>query len=120
VTGDIGTSFRTRQPVAQDLLVRLPATLELVIAAMILGTDVRCRAGRSSPRASGTDRSRTIIATALRPRSAPPRRSSGPASLVLFIFSVQLGWLPGPGRIGTRATVAPPFVTGFYTDRRAV
>ena len=27
VTGDMGTSFRTRQPVAQDLMVRLPATL---------------------------------------------------------------------------------------------
>ena len=38
VTGDFGTSFRTRQPVAHDLIVRLPATLELVIAAMMLGT----------------------------------------------------------------------------------
>ena len=38
LTGDLGTSFRTKQPVTQDLLERLPATLELVIAAMIFGS----------------------------------------------------------------------------------
>src|SRR5215470_10197670 len=38
LTGDLGTSFRTKQPVSQDLLERLPATLELVIAAMIFGS----------------------------------------------------------------------------------
>src|ERR1700744_743450 len=32
VTGDLGTSLRTKQPVTTDLLTRLPATLELVIA----------------------------------------------------------------------------------------
>ncbi len=38
LTGDLGTSFRTKQPVSQDLLERLPATLELVIAAMLFGS----------------------------------------------------------------------------------
>ena len=38
LTGDLGISFRTKQPVSQDLLERLPATLELVIAAMLFGS----------------------------------------------------------------------------------
>ena len=36
--GDFGTSFRTKRPVFDDLKDRLPATLELVICAMIFGT----------------------------------------------------------------------------------
>src|SRR5689334_13524430 len=36
--GDLGISFRTKRPVLTDIVERLPATLELVVAAMILGT----------------------------------------------------------------------------------
>jgi peptide/nickel transport system permease protein len=32
----------------------------------------------------------------------------------LFIFWTQLGWLPGPGRLGTRSAT-PEDITGFYT-----
>ncbi|HEY9568791.1 MAG TPA: ABC transporter permease, partial [Thalassobaculum sp.] len=38
LTGDFGTSFRTKRPVLDDLAARLPATLELTVAAMIVGT----------------------------------------------------------------------------------
>ena len=33
--GDMGTSFRTKQPVLSDIMQRLPATLELTITAMV-------------------------------------------------------------------------------------
>src|ERR1700722_649368 len=36
--GDLGVSFRSNRPVLRDIADRLPATLELVIAAMIIGT----------------------------------------------------------------------------------
>ncbi|HBS99615.1 MAG TPA: peptide ABC transporter, partial [Citreicella sp.] len=36
VQGDFGTSLLTRRPVAADLAAYLPATLELVLAAMLL------------------------------------------------------------------------------------
>ena len=35
--------------------------------------------------------------------------------ILLFIFSVQLGWLPGPGQARSAHGAAPPFVTGMYT-----
>lgn len=111
VTGDMGTSFRTRQPVAQDLMVRLPATLELVIAAMFLGTIFGVVLGVLAARFRDGPIDNIARLFALVGASAPVFWSG---LLVLFIFSVQLGWLPGPGRIDTRA-VAPTFVTGFYT-----
>jgi peptide/nickel transport system permease protein len=35
--GDLGTSFRTRQGVTEDLIDRLPATLELTFGALVVG-----------------------------------------------------------------------------------
>src|SRR5688572_8219886 len=37
VTGDMGTSFRTKQSVTSDLWERLPATAELAFGALIVG-----------------------------------------------------------------------------------
>src|SRR5690606_29465909 len=102
---------RTRQPVAQDLMVRLPATLELVIAAMFLGTIFGVVLGVLAARFRDGPIDNIARLFALVGASAPVFWSG---LLVLFIFSVQLGWLPGPGRIDPRA-VAPPFVIGFYT-----
>src|SRR5918994_7809822 len=38
LAGDLGTSFRTKRAVTTDIVERLPATLELVVAAMVVGT----------------------------------------------------------------------------------
>ncbi|MBP0440724.1 ABC transporter permease [Tianweitania sediminis] len=111
VTGDFGTSFRTRQPVAHDLLLRLPATLELVISAMLLGTFFGVTLGVLAARFRDGMIDNLARLFALVGASAPVFWSG---LVVLFVFSVQLGWLPGPGRIDSRA-VAPPFVTGFFT-----
>src|SRR3990170_1021354 len=35
LSGDLGTSTRTRQPITEELRLRFPATFELAIAAMI-------------------------------------------------------------------------------------
>ena len=43
--GDFGTSFYTHQPVIEELMRRLPATLELTIAAMILSVTLGMSAG---------------------------------------------------------------------------
>jgi ABC-type dipeptide/oligopeptide/nickel transport system permease component len=111
LSGNLGTSFRSNRPVLRDIADRLPATLELVVAAMIIGTVGGIALG--------------VVAAAARDRLADHLArvfslvgSSIPVFwcglLLLFVFSVQLGWLPGPGRLDSRA-VAPPTVTGFYT-----
>lgn len=111
LTGDLGTSFRTKQPVAQDLLERLPATLELVIAAMILGSTSGIAFGVLAARFRDRAIDQGARVWALVGSSTPVFWSG---LILLYIFSVVLGWLPGPGRLDARAT-PPSGLTGFLT-----
>ncbi len=109
--GDAGTSFVTKQPVSEDLRDRLPATLELTIAAMmvavvggvLIGVLVAIRHNKASDHAG---RLFSLLGSSI------PVYWSG--LVLLLIFSVKLGWLPGPGRLDSRS-VAPTDRTGFYT-----
>nr|WP_281381418.1 ABC transporter permease [Microvirga lupini] len=111
LTGDLGTSFTTKRPVLQDLLERLPATLELVIAAMIIGTVLGIALGVLAAyyRNGWLDHGSRLFALV---GSSLPVFWSGLG--LLFIFSVQLGWLPGPGRLDARLQ-PPPMITGMIT-----
>jgi len=109
--GDAGTSFVTKQPVSEDLRNRLPATLELTIAAMmvavvggvLIGVLVAIRHNKPTDHAG---RLFSLLGSSI------PVYWSG--LVLLLIFSVKLGWLPGPGRLDSRS-VAPTDRTGFYT-----
>ncbi|HET7409681.1 MAG TPA: ABC transporter permease [Paracoccaceae bacterium] len=109
--GDLGTSFRTKRPVMEDLLVRLPATLELVLSAMLFGVVVGTTIGviaahwRNGP----VDHGARLVALI---GSSVPVFWSG--LIALYIFAVELPWLPGAGRLDP-AYPAPEAVTGFYT-----
>lgn len=109
--GDMGTSFITRRPVAQDVLYRLPATLELVTAAMIIGSVMGISLGvlAAAFRNTVIDHAARFFALF---GSSVPVFWLGLA--LLYVFSVQWGVLPGPGRIDARAAM-PPTVTGFAT-----
>jgi ABC-type dipeptide/oligopeptide/nickel transport system permease component len=111
LTGDLGTSFTTKRPVLQDLLERLPATLELVITAMIIGTVLGIALGVLAAyyRNGWIDHGSRLFALV---GSSLPVFWSGLG--LLFIFSVQLGWLPGPGRLDARLQ-PPPMITGMIT-----
>jgi peptide/nickel transport system permease protein len=109
--GDLGTSFRTKREVTTDLLERLPATLELVLAAMLVGTVSGILLGVVAAhfRNRSLDHGARLFALI---GSSIPVFWSG--LILLFVFSVVLAWLPGPGRLDPR-TPAPPFVTGMFT-----
>lgn len=111
VTGDLGTSFRTKQPVARDLLARLPATLELVVAAMLIGSLAGIVLGVVAARFRDRPLDHAARLFALTGSSMPVFWSG---LILLYIFSVVLGWLPGPGRLDARSA-APVAVTGFLT-----
>ncbi len=104
LTGDLGISFRTKQPVAYDLKLRLPATLELVVAAMLIGIVAGVTLGVVAARFRDRPSDHIARLFALAGASTPVFWSG---LILLYIFSVQLGWLPGPGRIDTRGA-APP------------
>lgn len=109
--GDMGTSFITRRPVSQDVFYRLPATMELVIAAMIIGSVIGISLGVLAAyfRDTAIDHLARLFALF---GSSIPVFWMGLA--LLYVTSVQWGILPGPGRIDARAAL-PPSVTGFLT-----
>lgn len=111
VQGDMGVSFSTRRNVSEDIGARLPATLELVLVAMIIATIGGIAIGVLS--AHYRDRPADYLSrvVALIGSSLPVFWSG---LILLFVFSVKFGWFPGPGRIDARS--APPTdITGLYT-----
>ncbi len=109
--GDMGTSFITRRPVAQDVLYRLPATMELVTAAMIVGSVMGISLGVLAAAFRNTPIDHAARFFALFGSSIPVFWLG---LALLYVFSVQWGVLPGPGRVDPRAAL-PPMVTGFVT-----
>ncbi len=98
VRGDFGFSYRTRQPVAEMIADRIPATLELGVVALLISLIVGIPAGVYTalrPRGALTQ---TILLTTLVGVSIP---TFVIGILLIFLFGVQLGWFPTFGRGGT-------------------
>lgn len=102
--GELGTSVRTRQPVMHDLQRYLPATLELVAAALILGVALALVLALAQTLLARSGAVRVIMLAA---GSVPIFLS---AMLLIYVFWFTLDWLPGAGRIGIRRFEGP---TGF-------
>lgn len=108
--GDFGNPVTDRRSVLQIVLETAPATLELVVAAMLvavtLGVVIGALAGRMRDSVFdivGRFFGIIIYATPL----------FWTALLAQLLFSVELGWLPSSGRIG--GFYSPEDITGFYT-----
>ncbi|MCL4559899.1 MAG: ABC transporter permease [Chloroflexi bacterium] len=108
--GDMGVSFKTKNPVTFDLEQFLPATVELSIASFIFALLIGLPLGIISALKSGSIVDHFTRVIALLGASIPPFWSG---LIVLFIFWFKLRWLPGPGRIDARMA-APPTVTGSF------
>ena len=108
--GDWGMSIRTKAPVKNLLLERLPATLELTAAAMVVSLLIALPTGiLSATRQHSTiDKLGTLLA--LLGISLPDFWLG--LSLIL-VFAVGLNWLPGGVRLGFDIP-HPPTVTGFF------
>jgi len=107
VRGDLGTSRRTNRPVTSVILERMPATLELALAAMLLAMAFAIPLGIVAAVRKGTrvDHAATTIALV---GISMPTFWLGP--LLAIVFSVWLGWFPVSGR-GTFANLVLPAVT---------
>jgi peptide/nickel transport system permease protein len=96
--GDFGYSFRTREPIGQMILDRLPATLELGTVALVISLVVGVPAGVYTALRPRGVVSQTILIGTLIGVSIP---TFVIGILLIFLFGVQLGWLPTFGRGGT-------------------
>jgi ABC-type dipeptide/oligopeptide/nickel transport system permease component len=112
VRGDFGVSLRQQQPVFQLLLQRMPATLELALAAMGVAVAIGIPAGiiAATRRNSLTDR--LLMVGALLGQSMPVFWLG---LLLAMIFAVLLGWFPVAGRGGLDHLVLPAISLGLFS-----
>ncbi|WML42795.1 ABC transporter permease [Neobacillus sp. PS3-40] len=100
LTGDLGTSIRTGNPVLNDLRQFFPATFELSIVAMAIALILGILFGIISAIYRNKSIDHVIRTISISGVSIP---SFWFALIMLNVFSSVLGITPGPGRIDSRA-----------------
>jgi len=105
--GDLGTSLRINRPVARLIRERLPATVELTLAALLLATVTAIPAGIVSAVKRGTIVDRLAMIGAVAGQAVP---IFWLALLLITLFGVRLRWLPVFGH-GTWAHLVLPAVS---------
>jgi ABC-type dipeptide/oligopeptide/nickel transport system permease component len=108
--GDLGRSYITGRPIAQDLVERFPKTAQLALAAMSFAAVAGIALG---------------VLAAIRPGGAVDRLASLAAYLgvsfpvywvgllLILLFAVALRWLPPSGSGGLAALVLPAVTLGM-------
>lgn len=110
--GDLGQALSTGLPVRTELLARLPASLELVLAALLFAVLIALPLGIAAARRpnSWVDHLCRLVTTA---GVSMPTFFTG--LLLAYVFYFLLGWAPSPiGRLDPYLT-PPPAVTGLYS-----
>ncbi|WP_375463235.1 ABC transporter permease [uncultured Methylobacterium sp.] len=125
--GDFGISYQFRQPVSALLAERMPATLELALCATIFALSVGILMGVYCALRRDTVLAKLFLAISLVGVSLPTFLIG---ILLIFLFSVTLGWLPSFGRgdtvrlgwwttgfltvSGLRALILPAITLGLF------
>jgi len=109
VHGDLGESFRFREPVSRVVLEHYPATLELAIVALLVCAAIGIPAGllAAERRATATDRAVGVFTLF---GLSVPNFALGP--VLILVFSIILGWLPVSGRGGLAHLILPAVTLG--------
>ena len=109
--GDFGTSLTTGQPVLQELVTRLPASVEMVLLALVVACSIALPLGVMAATRPGSwiDQLCRLVTTA---GVSLPTFFTG--LLLAYVFYFLLGWAPAPlGRLDPIYS-PPPQITGLY------
>jgi peptide/nickel transport system permease protein len=104
--GDLGLSIRGQTPVLDEILLRLPSTLELAGMAMLLAILMGVGAGLTAAMSRRKVVEGVVMVSALVGLSIP---SFWMAIMLIMLFGVQLGWVSVIGGTGLRNLVLPAF-----------
>lgn len=107
--GDFGYSYRTGRPVLQDILSRLPATAVLALSALLVSLIVAIPLGVLSAVRQHSLLDGAGMFGALLGVSIP---NFWLALLLIWFFSLQLGWLPVFGSGGFKHLILPAVTLG--------
>lgn len=108
--GDFGISLRLQRPVSTLIVERMPATLELVAVSAVLAIVLGLGLGVYTGIRRDSWLSRAILTLSLTGVSLP---TFVIGILLIYVFSVSLGWLPSYGR-GETVDIGG-WRTGFLT-----
>lgn len=113
--GDFGTSFLNRSSAMEVALSRLPATLELTFASLIIGSLVAIPAGiyAAVRRGTWTD---VLITGILSVGQAVPIFVVG--MLLILLVAVPLDSIPTSGRSGIASLILPSVTIGVFFAAR--
>ena len=110
VRGDLGISFRTRQPVVEVIKQQLPSTLELAAGGMLIGVSFGMALGILAGIRPNSVIDTITMLIAIIGISIPGYWT---AMLLIFIFGLKLGWVPIVGS-GLPALILPSIVVGSF------
>jgi peptide/nickel transport system permease protein len=105
--GDLGTSLRSSRPVVELIMQRLPATVELTFAALLIAVAIAVPAGIISAVKRGSAIDRLAMVGAVAGQAVP---IFWLALLLIAFFGVRLRWFPVYGT-GTLAHLVLPAVS---------
>ena len=110
VTGDLGTSMRTKKPVVDLILARLPSTFELTIYGLLFALIFGTLLGIIAALKHNTIIDYFSVVIALLGVSIP---GFWLALLFIFLFSIRLEWLPITGS-SSLSIIMPCLALGLW------
>jgi peptide/nickel transport system permease protein len=107
--GDLGTSIRSRRPVTTEIGENVASTAQLAVAAMLVAVAVGVPLGLLAALSRNSWLDVASMGTALLGVSMP---SFWLGLLLIFVFSLHLGWLPATGGGDLLHLVLPSITLG--------
>lgn len=109
--GDFGQSYRWQQPALQLVLARLPATVELALAALLFSVALAVPFGVLSAVHRGSWIDKLGKGFAMLGQAMP---NFWVGLLMILVFSIHLNWLPAYGSGGPANLIMPAIALGWY------
>jgi peptide/nickel transport system permease protein len=110
--GNFGKSLNNNRPILDEILLRLPSTLELTLAALLIATTLGIGLGIIAAINHNTLIDTVATTIALIGISLPVYWSS---LLLIVFFSIDLKWFPPIGQGGINRLILPAFALGFLS-----
>ncbi|WP_435310268.1 ABC transporter permease [Primorskyibacter sedentarius] len=109
-TGDLGESFRSREPVTKMIAEQAPATLQLAAGGLAVGLSLGLILGMIAGLKPNTWLDTLCMVVALAGISLP---SFWIGMVLIYLFGMTLGWVPIVGT-GLSALILPSISVGLY------